>query len=150
MARRAIAALFPTTNQAYDAATSIKSLADEGKLEVKGAAIVAKDSKGNVSALDRDDSRWPWGIIGGPIVGGLIGLLAGPVGAVAGALVGGVIGWTADLVSIGLDDDFLSSVTAALEPGMTALVAEIDEGSTEAVDRAVAMNGGRIYRTGIG
>jgi uncharacterized membrane protein len=58
-------------------------------------------------------------------------------------------GWTGDLVHLGLDEDVVRSVGSAINPGDSAIVAEIDEGSTEALDRIVASRGGRIYRTDV-
>jgi uncharacterized membrane protein len=51
------------------------------------------------------------------------------------------------MVRLGMDEDVVRSVAAEVNPGDTAIVAEIEEGSTEPVDRVVTRHGGRIYRT---
>jgi uncharacterized membrane protein len=146
MARRAVTAVFTNQNQAYDAASEIKKLEGEG-VRISQAAVVTKDSKGNVRVPDTKGDEIPWGTLGGPIVGGLIGLIAGPAGAAIGAGTGLFAGWTGDMVRLGMDEDVVRSVAAEVNPGDTAIVAEIEEGSTEPVDRIVASHGGRIYRT---
>ena len=148
MARKAIFAVFDTQNQAYDAAADIRKLGDE-KVELKQAALVTKDSKGIVSVPETRGDDVPWGTLGGPVVGGLLGLIAGPAGAAAGAAGGLMMGSTGDLVRLGMNEDYLDVVSRELNPGDSALVGEIDEGSTEAVDAAVARHGGRVYRSNL-
>lgn len=146
MARRAIVAVFDTKNQAYDAGSAIQKLGEE-KVSIRQAALVTKDSKGNVSVPETEGNGVPWGTLGGPAVGGLLGLIAGPAGAAAGALGGLLVGWTGDLVRLGLDEDYLNSVASEINPGDSALVAEVDERSTKPVDDVVARYGGRLYRS---
>jgi uncharacterized membrane protein len=144
MARRAVTAVFHNQNEAYNAASEVKKL--DG-VNVRQAAVVTKDNKGNVLVPDTQGDEVPWGTLGGPVVGGLIGLIAGPAGAAVGAASGLLAGWTGDMVRLGMDEDVLRSVSAEVNPGDTALVAELEEGSTEPVDRIVTNHGGRIFRT---
>jgi uncharacterized membrane protein len=148
MARRAVTAVFSSQNDAYDAAREIKNL-DDKQVRIRQAALVTKDSKGNLRVPDTKGDEVPWGTLGGPIVGGLIGLIAGPAGAAVGAGTGLLAGWTGDLVHLGLDEDVVRSVGSEINPGDSALVAEIDEGSTEPLDRIVTSRGGRVYRTDV-
>jgi uncharacterized membrane protein len=71
---------------------------------------------------------------------------AAAVGATVGATTGASLGATADLVDLGISAGFIEEVSYNLKPGHSALIAEIDEGSTEPVDNAVTAKGGRIYR----
>ena len=52
-----------------------------------------------------------------------------------------------DLAELGLSEDFIDDVSTQLNPGETALIAEVEEGSTESIDRIVAMHRGRVYRS---
>ena len=80
--------------------------------------------------------------------GALIGFLIGAgTGAVLGAASGGIVGATVDLAEFGLSEDFIDDVSTQLNPGETALIAEVGEGSTESIDRIVALHGGRVYRS---
>jgi uncharacterized membrane protein len=159
MADRVIVGAFDTQNQAYDAAVGLQRLSDSGTITLRRAAIVTKDDKGNLTIPDTRNVGRTWGLLGGGIIGGLLGALLGPVGAVAGsgaaaaavgatlgATTGATVGVTADLVDLGLSTSFIDEVSYNLKPGHSALVAEIEEGSTEAVDTEVAKHNGRIYR----
>jgi uncharacterized membrane protein len=140
--------VFRTQNDAYDAVRDIDTL-DKDAVRVRQGALVTKDLKGNVQVPETRGNGAPWGTVGGPIVGGLIGLIAGPTGAAVGAGAGLLAGWTGDMVHLGLDEDMVGSVAAEINPGDSALVAEIDEGSTEPLDGVVASHGGRIYRSNV-
>ena len=164
MADRAVIAVFDTQNQAYGAAAELQRLADDGGITIKRGAIVTKDAKGNLTIPDSRDVGAPWGLLGGGLMGGLLGALLGPAGAaaapragtaaVAGAAVGGAAGATlggsADLLALGVDQAFIDDVSAGLDPGHTALIAEVDEGSTEPVDGAVRRHQGRVHRQDLG
>jgi uncharacterized membrane protein len=163
MARDVVIAAFDTRNQAYDAAAEINRLSGDG-VEVKSGAIIEKDPLGNVSVLDIRDLPTAWGLggaAGGALVGALVGLLAGPgaaaagtavgtaaatSGAAAGAIGGGMTGTAADLTNWGLKAGYLDTAATYLVPGKTALVMEVEEGSTAQIDTAVMRHGGIVYR----
>jgi len=149
MSRRAIAAVFSTQNQAYEAASDIEKLNKHDGFRVRQGALVTKDLKGNLSVPETKGHDVPWGTIGGPIVGGLVGLIAGPTGAAVGAGAGLLAGWTGDMVNLGMDEDVVNSVGTEINPGDSAFVAEVDEGSTGPVDQIVANDHGRIFRTDV-
>jgi uncharacterized membrane protein len=160
MARDVIIATFENRNQAYDAARDIDKL-DESVIHVEGGAIVEKDMLGNVTWLDSEGLTSPWGAIGGvtagTLLGALVGTLAGPAGTMTGAQVGaaaaatggalgGTMGATVDLADTGLKEDYIDAVTGRLLPGHAALVAEVEEYSTQPVDEAVWRHGGVVFR----
>ncbi|MFL5803469.1 MAG: DUF1269 domain-containing protein [Roseiflexaceae bacterium] len=161
MANRVIVAVFGTQNQAYDAAARMQRLDDDGIIKVKRGAIATKDAKGNLTLPDSKQVGSAWGLLGGGLIGGLLGAMLGPVGlaagaaasaaaaagAAAGAVTGGAMGAVVDLTEFGLNEDFIDDVTTQLYPGNTALIVEVDEGSTEPTDRVVSQYGGRVYRS---
>jgi uncharacterized membrane protein len=148
MSDRAIVAVFPTANSAYEAASAIRNLADDKLIDFKvdSGAIFKKDEKGNVIPLE-EKGRHLWGTMGGAVAGGLIGALGGPAGAAAGAALGASAGLAGDAVAGSLDRDFVNKLAAELKPGDTAVVVEANEGSTAPVDSIVRSNGGRVYRS---
>src|SRR5262245_50466137 len=160
MALRAVVAVFDTQNQAYDAAADLQRLADDGVIDVKRGAIVTKDAKGNLTIPDAKNVGPPWGLLGGGLIGAVAGALLGPAGAAAGAAAGSAaaagatvglatgatVGGSADLIALGLGANFIDEVSADVDPGRTALIAEITEGSTEPVDGAVQRHQGRVHR----
>ena len=160
MADKVIVAVFATQNQAYDAAREIQNLDKDSIIELKRGAITTKDAKGNLTIPDTKGVGAAWGLLGGGLIGGLLGALLGPVGvavgaaasaaatgALVGAASGGFVGTTVDLVEYGLSEDFIDDVSTQINPGDTALIAEVDEGSTESIDRIVTLHGGRVYRS---
>jgi uncharacterized membrane protein len=160
MADRVIVAVFAAQNHAYDAATHIQDLDKDGIIRLKRGAIATKDAKGNLTIPDTKGVGSAWGLLGGGLIGGLLGAMLGPVGVAAGAAAsaaatgaalgaasGGIVGGTVDLAEYGLSEDFIDDVSTQLDSGETALIAEVDEGSTESIDRIVAMHGGRVYRS---
>lgn len=163
MADRVIVATFDTQNQAYDAARAVQNLSEAGAVTLKRAAIVSKDARGNLSIPDTRNIGRAWGLLGGTVIGGLLGALLGPVGVAAGAAgaaaavgatvgatTGATVGATTDLLALGMSASFIDTVSYDLQPGNSALIAEIEEGSTEPIDSAVSKNGGRIYRENLG
>jgi uncharacterized membrane protein len=160
MARDVIIATFENRNQAYEAAREIDKL-DDSVIHVQSGAIVEKDMLGNVNWLDQEDLTPPWGTIGGAtggaLLGALVGTLAGPAGTLTGAQVGaaaaatgsvlgGTMGATIDIADTGLKEDYIAAVSGRLLPGHAALVAEVEEYSTQPVDEAVWRNGGVVFR----
>src|SRR5688572_7723847 len=163
MARDVIIAAFDNRNQAYEAVSDINRLSDDG-VDVKSGVVIEKDPLGNVTTLDSKNLPTAWGLggaAGGALVGALLGLLAGPgaaaagtavgtaaatSGAAAGAIGGGMTGTAADLTNWGLKADYLDTAATHLLPGKTALVMEVEEGSTEPIDAAVMRHGGIVYR----
>jgi uncharacterized membrane protein len=160
MARDVIIATFENRNQAYEAAREIDKL-DDSVIRIQGGAIVEKDLLGNVTWLDSKGLASPWGTIGGAtggaLLGALVGTLAGPAGTMTGAqvgaaaaatggLLGGTVGATVDIADTGLKADYVAAVSGRLLPGHAAVVAEVEEYSTQPVDEAVWRHGGVIFR----
>jgi len=160
MADRVIVAVFTTQNHAYDAARQMQNLDKDDIIRLKRGAIATKDDKGNLTIPDSKGVGTAWGLLGGGLIGGLLGAMLGPVGAAAGAAAsaaatgavlgatsGGILGGTVDLGKFGVSEDFIDDVSTQLNPGETALIAEVDEDSTESIDRIVSLHGGRVYRS---
>jgi uncharacterized membrane protein len=150
MAERIIVATFDDTNAAYEAARAMKDLKQAGMpgmadFKLKAGVMIKKDDRGNVSLLESKE-RHLVGTAVGTATGALIGLLAGAPGAAVGAALGATSGLGADAVMAGVDADFVDDVRKELRPGMTAIIAEANEGSTRAVDDIVALGGGHVYR----
>jgi uncharacterized membrane protein len=144
---RIIVATFNNTNSAYDAASALKALKQNGVVDfkLKAGVMVKKDEMGNLSVVESKD-RPLLGTAVGTAAGALIGLIGGAPGAAIGAMLGATTGLTGDAVTADLDDDFVDSVTRDMVPGTTAIVVEADEKNTRPVDDIVALNGGRVYR----
>ena len=147
MSDQIIVATFSNSDDAYDAAGAMKRLKNEGAVDfkVKAGVMIKKDDRGNLSLLESKE-RPLWGTAVGATAGALIGLIAGAPGAALGAALGATSGLTSDAVMEALDSDFVDSVTKEMRPGMTAIVVEADEKSTNPVDEIVSKGGGHVYR----
>jgi uncharacterized membrane protein len=166
MASHIVVATFDNRNQAYDTAYDIDQL-DDRNVDFKSGALVEKNRLGHVTTLDTRNLGSAWvlaGNVGGALLGILIGALAGPAGVAvgsaagaaaasgpaAGGLLGGAVGATADVAEWGLKQGTIDEVSAMLLPGRTALVMEVEEGSTNPIDTAVRRRGSIVYRTPVG
>lgn len=140
-----IVVTFPNESKAYEATRALKELHNEFSLTLYGMAVVAKDSKGQISIKEAAD-QGPLAVGVGALVGGLIGLVAGPVGAAVGLGTGALVGGLNDLYNVGIGVDYLETVWAKLAPGSTAVVAEIDEDWVTPLDARMEALGGTVIR----
>ena len=138
--------VFPNETKAYEGMRALKALHAEGSLTLYGAAVVAKDTKGNFEVKQAADDG-PVGTAVGALVGGLIGVLGGPIGAVAGLATGTLVGSLADLFNYGVGEDYITEVSNNLRPGHVAVVAEIGEDWTMPLDTRMGALGGTVFRT---
>jgi uncharacterized membrane protein len=137
--------VFNDEKQAYQGSRTIRELDREGAVAVHADIIIAKDAKGTVSVLRAPDSE-PIGTASGMLVGGLVGLLGGPAGVAIGIGAGTMIGAAVDLTRAGIGGDFVNELSETLQPGKTALVAEIDEYWQTPLDSSMEALGGRVFR----
>jgi uncharacterized membrane protein len=82
----------------------------------------------------------------GLLTGILVGALGGPIGLAIGGSIGGLTGLIFDLAKAGISADFLEKASQALDPGKTALLAELDEISQAPVDMKLVKLGGHVSR----
>ena len=79
-------------------------------------------------------------------MGTATGAEVGAAAAAAGGLFGGAVGTTVDITDTGLKEDYIAAVSGLLVPGHAAIVAEVEEHSTQPVDEMVWRHGGVIFR----
>ncbi len=146
MVESVVIAVFDTENQAFHAVADLKQLGADQSVQIRQGGIVTKDAQGEVALVDTKREGGPWGVVGGPIIGGLLGVLGGPAGMAAGALAGGVVGVMTDLLRHGVKADFVSAASAELKPGQSAIVMVVDEAAPDPVNAIVGRYGGRVMR----
>ena len=125
---------------------SLKGLEAMDIVDLKNAAVIVRDSAGQVKIKETSDFDTKQGAIGGAAAGAVLGLLGG--GLLSGAILGAAGGAAAGkFIDLGLDDDFLKSVGDSLGSNSSAIVALVD---FEQVDRAMEeldkFEGGTIIR----
>lgn len=142
---RMLVAVFDTEVAAEAGSRALRHLDSEGDITLYALGVIAKDANGNVSLKKATDS-FGIGAGMGLAVGGLIGLLAGPVGVVVGAAAGTLLGAVRDFWVAGVGLGFVEEASTLLQPGKTALVAEMEEDWVIPVDAAMEAAGGAVIR----
>ncbi len=140
-----VAVVFSDEKQAYEGSRAIRELDREGAMEVVADVIIAKDAKGTVSVI-RTPQDDPIGTASGMLIGGLVGLLGGPAGVAFGIGAGTMLGAAVDLTRAGVGADFVDELSETLEPGKTAVIAEIDEYWQAPLDSRMEALGGIVFR----
>jgi uncharacterized membrane protein len=142
---RMLAVVFDSEHKAYEASNALQSLDEDSVIALNVDAVVTRHHDGSTTIV-KDHIEHLEGTMGGTALGTVIGALTGPFGAVIGALGGLAAGTISDLARARVDNDFIKEVATALEPGKSALVAQINEDDTDAVDNHMAALGGRVFR----
>lgn len=137
---------FNENSAAYKGLSVLKALSDQQKLTARSAAVVERDQNGTLQIKDSLDTETGVATAGGGFVGMLLGAIAGPYGMLLGLTGGALVGGSFELDRSGEQDAVLTQVNAAINPGHTVLVAQVNEPSIEVLDRAMAELGGVVLR----
>jgi uncharacterized membrane protein len=140
-----LVAVFESEKAADAGLNALRALHAAGDITLYATGVLVRDAKGVVSVRKSMDAG-PIGTVAGLAVGSLIGLLGGPVGVAIGAVTGTVAGAVRDFWVAGVGLDFIEEATRHLQPGKTALVAEVEEEWIIPVDSALEAAGGHVFR----
>ena len=135
---------FEGADDARRARESIRQLEGEGVVRLDDAAVLVKDTGGQVAVDDEIDRGVKVGAVGGGLLGLVLGFMFPIAGAVLGAAGGALVGRMADL---GIDKGFVEEVTRSLRPGTSALFLIIREGNADAVVAALEPFEGTVRQT---
>ncbi len=139
-----IVIVFPEEEKAYEGMSALNELpVTDGSVTVYGAALLGRDKNGNLTIKQKTGEI---GMSIGAIIGGLIGLLGGPAGVAIGLGAGALAGRVRDIYEVGLAKDFLKKVSHNLEPKKSAIIAEVLEEGTDALDTRMKAIGGTVIR----
>jgi uncharacterized membrane protein len=142
---RMLVVVLDNEDKALQAMRVLQALGEDGAIAVYATRIVIKNPSRAVEATKSYDVL-PEGTMGGTAVGSLIGMFGGPVGLAVGAATGFIVGATADFARNRLIVAFVKDVEKTVSAGKVALVAEIDERSTDVVDERMKALGGSVLR----
>lgn len=135
MEQNVVVLSFTEESKAFEALAQIKTAAVQGRLKLHAAAVVQRDDQGFLAVKDAaSDGAVASVALNGTLIGAVVGMLAGPLGILLGGLYGAVIG---DYVAVERAQDRISvmeQIGSVIPAGATAVVAQIEELSTEAVD----------------
>jgi uncharacterized membrane protein len=144
-----ISVSFDPDSNAYAALTALKELDSQGQLSLEAAAVVTRGDDGQIVVKDRVGSSDFAGAASGGLLGLLIGIIGGPLGVLIGGTYGLMVGSLFDLDEAEETDSVLSQISASVQPGHTALLAQVSEQSPEVVDAAMAGLGGSVLRRAV-
>jgi uncharacterized membrane protein len=141
-----IAVSFEDDGDAYKALTVLGELGSQQRIGVQEAVVVARGDDGQVVEKDRLDLPSISGTATGGLLGLLIGIIGGPLGVLVGGTYGLFVGSLFDIYDADAADSALGAISSSVKVGHSALLAVIDEPSTEIVDSAMSDLGGTIVR----
>jgi len=151
--RNYVAVVFDDTRKAYKGLDALWRLDNAGEITVHGTAVVHRDDLG-VYQVDTKETHPALATAVGVGVGALLGALAGPAGAAVGAAggaaigaaTGGVVGATTDLVRADTRDQAAYETRFVLGSGQSAVIADVSEDWTAAIDTRMRDLGGIVHR----
>lgn len=143
-----ILATFEDPSTPHQALEALRQLADEGSIELRGAAIIERYGDGGWRIPEESETASYAGTLTGGAVGGLIGLLAGPGGLLLGATAGFLVGSAAERDDVERVETILHFLPRRVPPGTTALVADLYEETPGPVDRTLKPFGASVQRMG--
>lgn len=108
--------------------------------------MVYRESDGRITLRDGGTIIGGEGTLGGGALGALIGILGGPLGVLLGFSTGALFGSLVDTGNEIDDDSVLSTISAALPPGKTGILVDIEESSPEILDNLASSTGGALVR----
>ncbi len=137
---------FKENSKAYEGLTVLKSLSDQQQLTARSAAVVERDQSGTLQVKDSFDAETGAATAGGGFMGLLLGVIGGPVGMLLGFTGGALTGGSFDLRRSDEQDEVLTQLNAAINPGHTVLVAQLNEPTEQVLDKAMGDLGGVVVR----
>jgi uncharacterized membrane protein len=132
--------------KAYEAFSKLKSLSNQQQLTARSAALVERDQNGTLQIKDSFDAETGVPTAGGGLVGMLLGAIAGPYGMLLGLTGGALAGGSFELDRGDEQDEVLTQLNAAINPGHTVVVAQVNEPTIEVLDKAMGDLGGVVIR----
>ena len=159
--RNYISVVFNQRRKAYEGLHALWQLDHAAEITVHGAAVIHRDDLGEV-LVDTKETHPLLGTAVGVGIGALLGALAGPAGSAAGAAAGaaigageaaaigaatgGVVGGAVDLNRADTRAQAVDETRFVLGIGQSALIADVSEDWTSAIDTRMSNLGGTVYR----
>jgi len=137
---------FKENDKAYEAFSTLKSLSDQQQLTARSAAVVERNQAGTLQIKDSFDADSGVATTGGGLTGMLLGVIGGPVGMLLGLTGGALAGGSFDMRRGDEQDEVLTQLNAAINPGHTVLVAQVNEPTVGVLDNAMGDLGGVVVR----
>jgi hypothetical protein len=137
---------FAELGRARRALHDLERLDDDGRLQVRGAALVQRSGEGGIdapaAARDQEGHYLP----PGGTVSLLLDVLGGPVGILSSRPAEAFEGHGRRSPHEGERETVLEEMSRSLEPGITLVVAEIADPDPDVLDSVLAALGGSVTR----
>ncbi|MPY55658.1 hypothetical protein [Streptomyces spongiae] len=133
MSENAIALRFADRATAYQALSDLKHLTS-ATTEVRGAILIERQEDGTVRIPEGLETKAGRNTAVGGLVGSLVGILGGPLGVLMGWGIGAAIGSGYDYKRVTEATGAVGAFTPHVPPGGTAILAEVRESDTQALD----------------
>jgi uncharacterized membrane protein len=137
---------FKENDKAYEAFSTLKSLSDQQQLTARSAAVVERDQAGKLQVKDSFDAETGAATGGGGLAGMVLGAIGGPYGMLLGLTGGALAGGSFEMRRGDEQDEVLTQLNAAINPGHTVLVAQVNEPTVAVLDKAMGDLGGVVIR----
>ena len=137
---------FDEPGQAAQALSELQRLDDSRAVDLRAAAVLQRGEDGTWRIADETEDPTFVGTITGGLIGALLGALTGPVGLLLGGTAGLLAGELIDVTEDKEDELILDAMISHVPPAAAALVAEVDEPTTETLDAVMEKLGGQVMR----
>lgn len=122
-----IHALFDNEIEAFKGLHALQQLDLAEDLSLGESYLLSKNEAGETSIKSAKDKAEGSGVVGGALVGGIIGLLAGPLGFVVGVAGGMIAGSAGETLRAEDRSDYLDVVSGNIPEGKSLLIAHVWE-----------------------
>lgn len=145
-----VAIVLDDEHKAFEVLHALWQLNDRVEVQVRGAAVLNRDSQGRIAVASKSTDAGERAVVG-TAAGLLIGAIAAAaamsvVPIAAGVVAGAAAGLTGEAVKSGERQEAASETQFILPRGKSAVVAEVTEDTTTAIDTLASQSGGKIYR----
>jgi uncharacterized membrane protein len=145
-----IAVSFEQDDLAYAGLARLKQLDADGQIDLRGAAVVERDTDGRVTAKDTAGKEEWEGTAAGGLIGLLVGILGGPLGVLIGGATGVLVGSLFDLEDTADTESVLAALSQEVRPDHDTLLVELSEPSDhQVVDGVMERRSGSVLRRGV-
>jgi uncharacterized membrane protein len=139
-----IAMTFDGETVAADALLSLRDLQASDDLDLEDTAVIVRDRNGEIKLHNELSGATEKGLVAGGLVGAILGFAFPIAGLVVGAAGGALV---ARLLGSGVKPGFAKEIGATLQPGSSALVLVVRQGTPELILSALHPYKGHVYQT---